>query len=199
MARTQPNTVIVWALAFAGVGTLYAAVRNISPLNELRAALSGTGQRTPIDPGPGATGVGLDGDAGGDTGSAGVGILPKGDLVPIGQGSHRLADTAAAGFQRWQELYGAPIIITDSYRDWAQQLAAWESDPERFAHPSKSQHTRGRAVDVNLSAMNADPNNQPATFARLRSTAAAADWRQARWGPGTRNDEPWHFSHGVTG
>ena len=103
-------------------------------------------------------------------------------LVPIGPGSHRLSPAAAAALKKAEQLYGRTINVTDSYRSYAQQLAGWQRDPKRFAHPDKSRHVRGEAIDVHTGMHNV---RDPALLNALRT----AGWCQARSG-----DEPWHFS-----
>ena len=70
------------------------------------------------------------------------------DLVPIGQGGHRLRPVAAAGFAAWQAAYGRTIWITDSWRSATQQADCVRRKPTWCAPPSQSWHVKGLAVDV---------------------------------------------------
>lgn len=192
--------------AATGVGLVYAAITNQNPVSEVRAALStgDTSGRTPIDASV-TGGAGSAGPPAATTGSTAVG--DPSNLVSIGQGSHRLEARAAVAFAHWQRLFGRQISITDSFRSVAQQTAAYDSDPTRFARPGNSAHGEGRAVDVNLRAIGANPQganpanwvNDP-VFRLLVSTAAIAGWcnyQVRNNSTGGRTSEPWHFSYGA--
>lgn len=195
---------LTWILASSGAWLVYSAVRGLSPLDEIRAALTGQaspGPRivpdlagVPVQPtSPEGAAIAADKAQLAPTGPC----RPPSQLVPIGQGSHKLTPAAAQAFQLWQAAYGAPIKLTDSYRTCAAQAEGYKADPTRFAAPGSSLHPKGLAVDVNLAAIGAQPGT--ATFDRLYSTARQLGWYNPR-GPG-RGDgkEPWHFSYGVSG
>lgn len=211
-ARAVPTVppVVAWSLVTAGIWLVYVSVRGLSPLAELTAALQG-GPR-PVPPATTTGGAAAQpassptiGQVGGPALVGSGTVQPQ--LVSISQGGHRLTPTAAAAFATWSRIFGAPIPVTDSYRSTQQQADAYQrsvaaGDPDRFAPPGRSWHERGTAVDVNLTAIGANPTGnatQKATWQRLYSASVAAGWCNAR-GPG-RGDgkEPWHFTHGGCG
>jgi hypothetical protein len=203
--------VVTWSLLVSGAWLIYASVRGLQPLAELRASLTGA-------PSPGGHGLGIGSPSVGvpseaTTPATGSSATPGGtttdsrqasttgaptDLTKIGQGGHQLSKPTADRFAAWQKAFGASIIVTDSYRDYATQLAAWKSDPVRFAPPDKSRHVKGQAVDVNLQAVGASPTGtamQKATWKRLYDTAIALGWCNPRGPYNGDHAEPWHFSY----
>jgi hypothetical protein len=183
--------VATWATGFVGVGLLVAALRNTSPLEQLRAALTGTtATASPLSRAASSIYAAASGSPVSSTPGS-IGTVPA--LVAIaGHGTHRLAPEAAAGFAKWEAAYGQSIPITDSYRSYAQQAAAYASDPVRFAPPDKSWHPKGKAVDVNLPALNIRTGTE-ASYQRLVSTAQATGWCKSN------PREAWHFSFGGCG
>lgn len=204
-----PNVppLIPWTLGTVGAWLIYTSVRGLSPLAEVRAALTGepspgrtAGSRPATATLTGANVAGAQG-APATVPAATAGTVPT--LVTIGQGGHRLAPDAAAALNRWAAAFGAPILITDSYRDYATQAEGHAKDPGRFADPSKSAHPKGRAVDVNLGAVGAQApgrglsdNTGNATWRRLYSSAVATGWCNPRGATRGDGKEPWHFSFG---
>lgn len=187
--------VVPFAFALGGIGLIIAAFKNVSPIQQLRAVLSGSGSAVRLDAGAGQTQPTF----GGSSIVAQVtGNEPAGGLVSIGQGSHRLRGDAAAAFAVWQGQYGAPITLTDSYRSYATQAAGYAKDPKRFAPPDKSEHVKGTAVDVNLAAVGASPpvggKGGNAAWQKLYATAVATGWKNPRGPYNGDHAEPWHFS-----
>ena len=193
---------LYFAVAGVGVGLVFSAVRNESPTALLRSVLTG-GQveRSPISFG-GATSTPINAQGGAAVGGAYGPPAPLGpagsapELVRIGQGNHQLTPTAAAAFQRWERAYGAPIIVTDSYRPYAVQLARHLQEPSRFADPrtSPAMHSRGLAVDVNLGATTGGQSRLgQARYDRLYQTAAMANFLNYERG---LKGHTWHFSYG---
>lgn len=76
------------------------------------------------------------------------------------------------------------IITPGSNRSCATQARLFAQDPNRFADPKITGHTRGLAIDVSTS----QPNQS-----LIRECLLAEGWSQTR-----PDDEPWHFSYGVT-
>ncbi len=74
--------------------------------------------------------------------------------------------------------------ISDSYRSYAEQAAAYASKPGLAAPPGQSYHGKGLAIDASWWSSNP----------QLAKMLAAAGWN--RFSPST---EPWHWSYGVTG
>lgn len=200
------RTVYGWVALFGGVGLVYAAVKDRRPILAVRAALSGssTGSSSfgaleaPV-PGstslPGTIPAGTTSGASGGAAPGSGGPVAQSATVPVG--SIRLIPQAAAAFIAWQGAFGQSIPCTSGWRSVTDQAAGYDSDPARFASPQTSWHTAGKAVDVDNTWLQALP---AATQSKLRSTAAATGWRQARWrgeagcGTLTNANEPWHFS-----
>jgi len=76
------------------------------------------------------------------------------------------------------------IPTSGSWRSCEFQAQKYKEDPNRFAHPDKTLHTRGLAIDVDTRYLNGT----------IRKVLLAHGWHQSR--PG---DEPWHFSFHLTG
>lgn len=199
---------VTWTLASIGVWLIYTSIRGLSPLAEFKAALT-------KQPSPGATTLALAQtdivtgyqDRGADTPAA-VAQNTAHDppqLVDIG-GGKKLAPDAAIGFATWQNVYGAPIPLTDAYRSYAQQAAGHQGNPERFADPARSWHVKGEAVDVNWKTLGAvvpdkDGNGGNAVWQRLYAAARTAGWCNPRGADAKQGarDEYWHFSYGGCG
>jgi hypothetical protein len=192
--------VVPWVIGFAGVGLLYSAVRNVSPLDQLRAVLTGGPGAGPIDY-PSSVAVPYS-PTDGEPPASGSLFAVTPTLVTIR--NFKLTPTAAAGFSAWEKAFGEQIPVTSGWRSYASQLAEYNADPDRFAHPGKSRHVKGDAVDVDNNWLSALPANKQS---RLRVAARAAGWRQPRYDKGEAgcgasaktNDEPWHFSFLVCG
>ena len=81
----------------------------------------------------------------------GNGRLPDSALERIGIGGHRLHRAAAAAFARFREAAqgaGIDLTLTDSYRDFDEQVDLKRRKPTLSATPGKSVHGWGFAVDV---------------------------------------------------
>ncbi len=90
---------------------------------------------------------------GGDVSSYPNGAIPRDNLCPLwAAGAHRLRADAAFGFNRMSEAYalrfGSPICVTDSYRDYAGQVAVYKAKPHLAAKPGTSNHGWGTATDL---------------------------------------------------
>lgn len=184
---------VEYALGAVGAGLLVAAVSNRNPLDVVRVTVAGeslANVRVLVPPLPASTPAG--------TPASDPGSTDDPALAWIGQGNHRLTPAAAAAFKQWQSLYGSTIHLTDSYRDSATQARGHAEDPDRFASASGSYHTRGQAVDVNLTVTTAGQsvNGQP-LYDRLRSTGRQAGWET--YSRGERGKHTWHFSYGGVG
>jgi len=81
--------------------------------------------------------------------------------------------------------HGRPISVTPgTNRTCATQAKLYASDPNRYAEPKITGHTRGLAIDVSQAQANLD---------KINRALRLAGWTQAR-----PDDEPWHWSYGVT-
>jgi zinc D-Ala-D-Ala carboxypeptidase len=120
--------------------------------------------------------------------AVGNGRLPDAMLTPIGQGDHKLAKPAADAFTRLMNAArrdGVSIGVTDSYRDYAGQVAVADKvglygQGGLGAVPGTSNHGWGLAVDLDLDAK-------------------AQGWmRDNGWRYGFFEDvagEPWHWTY----
>jgi hypothetical protein len=115
------------------------------------------------------------------------------DQPPKGGSPVKLQAAAIRAFKAAERRYGKrtrpkigwrAIPLTGSWRSCAYQAELYRSDPNRYASPNGTLHTRGLAVDVSTSA----PNQ-----AIIRAALKAEGWHQAR------PDEPWHYSYFVAG
>jgi hypothetical protein len=203
--------IVPYSLLVFGTYLGYSAIRNVSPLQELRGALSGVPARPAIDTAsstPPAAGTG--------PATAGVALTPAtGDnddnrrtepplvALPYNSG-HRVTAQFAARYVQWVAAFGEPIPVTDSYRSYQSQAASHAADSHRFGSPDTSLHVEGNAVDVNLTKLQASYTGNPAAkakYVKLWNTAKAAGLCAARYditnpaglGKGTQ-DEPWHFA-----
>jgi hypothetical protein len=111
----------------------------------------------------------------------------------------KLQSPALKALQQAEKVYGRKIAeregwvwkkkarainLTGSWRSFNLQYSLWRSDNSRYASPYSSGHVQGLAIDV--STNNAD-------FELQRQILRAVGWKQSR-----PDDEPWHFSWGVT-
>lgn len=96
-----------------------------------------------------------------------------------------LQAAALESFRSSEQDLGFPIVLTGSHRACSQQRTLWLSDPNRFANPDTTAHTRGLAIDVSTAI--ADRRK-----AKIKAALTARHWHQAR-----PVDEPWHWSFGI--
>jgi hypothetical protein len=127
-----------------------------------------------------------------------VGIAATGPPLPPGMSNElvrwegvTLNVEAMRSFQRASLALGAPIRVTDSYRNHAQQAAAYANKPGLAAPPGSSYHERGLAIDVDGDAYGGYGS---AAFRKVAEALEALGWH--RFDPAR---EPWHFSYRVTG
>ena len=76
------------------------------------------------------------------------------------------------------------VILPGTNRTCATQTALFRKDPNRYAAPQITGHTRGLAIDRS----NAQPN-----LAIVDQCLRLEGWTRTR-----PDDEPWHHSYGVT-
>lgn len=78
------------------------------------------------------------------------------------------------------------LVLPGTNRTCATQAALYRSDPNRYANPAYTGHTRGLAVDID--------QRQGLTNLRMIYTALLNEgWKKAR-----PDDEPWHLSYWVS-
>lgn len=81
---------------------------------------------------------------------------------------------------------GRPIIILPgSKRSCATQRRLYASDPNRYANPNVTGHTRGLAIDVSQ-------NQTAKDLANIKEALMNHGWNRVR-----PDDEPWHYSFFV--
>lgn len=115
--------------------------------------------------------------------------MPEPFIVTIRPGV-AFAPAAAASWRRMEKAVGRLIDVNSSYRNYAQQLAAYNAYQAYVngtgpwapyaLHPDRSMHCKGLAVDTDdQSIVKAMPSH---------------GWRQTALGIG----EPWHFDYFAT-
>ena len=119
----------------------------------------------------------------------GNGRLPDSALDRIGIGGHRLHRSAAAAFNRWRDAArgaGIDLTLTDSYRNFDQQVDLKRRKPTLSATPGKSVHGWGFAVDLSI-GMPPKPFGQ-SVYRWLQDNGPGIGWHLGR-----PKDEPWHW------
>jgi len=119
----------------------------------------------------------------------GNGRLPEGALQKIGIGGHRLYKDAAAAWASWRaaaQAAGIDLTLTDSYRNFDQQVDLKKRKPTLSATPGKSVHGWGHAVDVSI-GMPPKPFGQ-SVLKWFKANAPGMGWHLGR-----PADEPWHW------
>jgi hypothetical protein len=102
-----------------------------------------------------------------------------------GQRWVRLQRAALRSFVEAEDKLGFKIFLTGSLRTCELQTALYMGDQDRFAHPDKTAHPRGLAIDVSngMSKTKRD---------KVRRALRARGWHQARL------DELHHYSYGIS-
>ena len=125
------------------------------------------------------------------------GFLPDSVLCPLRTaGGQRLVAAAATAFDELSRLRaaqtGGPLCVTDSYRDYAGQVAVFQTKPSLAATPGRSQHGWGLALDLCGGAERSDSE----MFGWLKQHAAAFGFRHPDWAePDGSRPEPWHWEY----
>lgn len=209
--KTSENPLVFLAAAL-GAGLVFAAVRNISPIEFFRLTLQG-GDTSGVKPiaerinvaelaatGTEDTSGSLDRT---NSGSADAFPLDPTDLAGIvNNPGHKLIPRAAVAFESWTRAYGAPIIVTDSYRSVAVQADARRKAEARGEHgrfAKVSLHSRGIAVDVNLPATtNGQSRAGQPEYDKLMAAGRLTGWVTYSDGDPAKGHTH-HFSHGARG
>lgn len=123
------------------------------------------------------------------------GMLPRGSLCPVhGAPGHLLRADAAAAFdamsKEYQQVFGAPICMTDSYRDLAMQHDLFLRKPTLAAIPGTSNHGWGLAVDLCAGVEDfGTPQHE-----WLLANSFQFGWFHPGWAAqGGSRPEPWHW------
>ncbi|MGH2634560.1 MAG: hypothetical protein ACRDHU_00170 [Actinomycetota bacterium] len=115
------------------------------------------------------------------------------DQPPEGGSPIKLQKAALEAFRGAERAYGVAtdrpsgerrIQLTGSWRSCSYQRELFAKDPARYADPDVTGHTRGIAIDVSTAVPN------PELIARCL--------RENGWTRTRPDDEPWHWSYGVT-
>ncbi|WP_233498655.1 NlpC/P60 family protein [Blastococcus sp. TF02A-26] len=129
-------------------------------------------------------------------GGYGNGRIPAEALCSIG-GSHALRCDAAAGYNAlaaaFAQDFGRPLCITDSYRSYAGQVAAYRAKPRLAAFPGTSNHGWALAVDL-CGGIN---RGGSAEWQWMVANAGRFGFVQPDWAqPGGEKPEAWHWEFG---
>lgn len=135
---------------------------------------------------------------GGDVSSYPNGAIPWANLCPLwATHHHRLRADAAFGFNKLSEAYairfGTPICVTDSYRDYAGQVALYARKPHLAAKPGTSNHGWGTATDL----CGGIQTFGTAQHQWMRAKAPLYGFFHPSWAQqGGSRPEPWHWEYG---
>lgn len=125
------------------------------------------------------------------------GFLPDAVLCPLATApGERLANGAAAAFDQLSTLRrqetGSNLCLTDSYRDYAGQIAVFASKPTLAATPGRSQHGLGLAVDMCGGVERVGSE----AYQWMKANAAAYGFIHPAWAePGGGKPEAWHWEY----
>jgi hypothetical protein len=95
----------------------------------------------------------------------------------------KLQQPAMHSYRACEEKLGYEIKLTGTWRSCALQSQLYNSDKTRYAHPDKTLHTQGLAIDVST-------NYGTYKTWRIKRALLNHGWKQSR-----PDDEPWHFSY----
>jgi hypothetical protein len=125
------------------------------------------------------------------------GQIPVDVLCPLwGTSGQVLRADAAASFnalsRKYAETFSAPICVTDSYRDFASQVAVRAAKPTLAAVPGTSNHGWGVALDLcDGVQVFGSPQHE-----WLKLHAMAYGWFHPSWAQaGGSKPEPWHWEY----
>ncbi|MFD7022108.1 D-alanyl-D-alanine carboxypeptidase family protein [Promicromonospora sukumoe] len=138
---------------------------------------------------------------GGSTAGYANGRIPADVLCPLPFAPGHLlrcdaAERLTALSERFEEEFGYPIPLTDSYRSYAMQVAVKGTKPHLAAFPGTSNHGWGLAVDLG------DPiaGGSSDEYVWLRLHAPDYGWDNPSWAQlGGAKPEPWHFEFFAAG
>jgi hypothetical protein len=97
----------------------------------------------------------------------------------------KLQGPAMRAFKAAEVRVGREIPLTGSWRSCANQAQLYASDPQRYADPAITAHTRGLAIDVSTAI-------GLLMKMKVKRALKAEGWKQVR-----PDDEPWHWSFKV--
>jgi len=126
------------------------------------------------------------------------GQIPGSALCSLGVAGHVLRCDAAAAYRQlsaaFASAFGTPLCITDSYRSYGAQVAAFLEKPALAAVPGTSNHGWALAVDLcgGINVAGTPQSNWMAANAG-RFGFVHPEWAQ----PGAEKPEPWHWEYGY--
>jgi cell wall-associated NlpC family hydrolase len=128
------------------------------------------------------------------------GRIPASALCPLGKAPHVLRCDAAASYRAMSDAFaaafGSPLCITDSYRSYAAQVAAYRAKPRLAAWPGTSNHGWALAVDL-CGGVNVAGTPQ---WTWMQANADRFGFVNPPWArPGAEKPEPWHWEYGNYG
>ncbi len=116
-------------------------------------------------------------------------------LCPIGGGEMLRPDAAAAFLAlnaAYQERFGVPLEISDSYRSLREQRILRSQKPGLAARPGTSEHGFGLAVDLNGGV----ESYYSKQHKWMRANAPRYGWELPKWArDGNGREEPWHWEY----
>jgi len=125
------------------------------------------------------------------------GFLSSGSLCPLQTAAgHRLRTDAARAYDALNgarlAATGAPLCMTDSYRDFPSQVDVFGRKPHLAATPGRSQHGWGVAVDLcgGVQVFGSEAHRW------MQANAAAFGWVHPGWArAGGSRPEAWHWEY----
>ncbi|MFI8525718.1 D-alanyl-D-alanine carboxypeptidase family protein [Promicromonospora sukumoe] len=138
---------------------------------------------------------------GGSTVGYANGRIPADVLCPLPFAPGHLlrcdaAERLTALSERFEEEFGYPIPLTDSYRSYATQVAVKGTKPHLAAFPGTSNHGWGLAVDLGGPIAGGSSDE----YVWLRLHAPDYGWDNPSWAQlGGAKPEPWHFEFFAAG
>ncbi|MGY2005290.1 NlpC/P60 family protein [Blastococcus sp. SYSU DS1024] len=126
------------------------------------------------------------------------GRIPAEALCRLGVARHALRCDAAAAYARLDAAFtaefGTPLHLTDSYRSFGGQVAAYRAKPTLAAVPGTSNHGWALAIDLG-GGVNVAHTPQ---WNWMTANAARFGFVQPEWArPGAEKPEPWHWEYGY--
>jgi hypothetical protein len=130
------------------------------------------------------------------------GRLPASQLATIPGTNRRLlaalVPQTAALRAAFQGAFGKPLVITDAYRSYAEQVTLKATKGVYAATPGTSNHGWGRAIDFG-SGVNIEGSPE---YRWMKAHAPTYGWTHPRWAedgnPANGQQEPWHWEAAPT-
>lgn len=122
------------------------------------------------------------------------GRLSNSELTRLSWTGHKVANAAAPSLEllnaAYRAKFGHNITVTDGYRTYAGQVAAFAAKPNLAAKPGTSNHGLGLAVDLG-GGINRFGTSQ---YKWMMDNAPKYGWVNPSWAAqGGSKPEPWHW------